>query len=286
MKAVLEGLAELLGETPGRMSPIAGGDIGRSFRVEASGENLFVKTYAERENPETAARLVEAEAQGLAWLAEPGVIRVPEVRAASDRLLVLEWIEPGEPTATTQESLGRGLAALHRSGPPAFGLGADNFIGTLPQSNLACDGWADFYATRRLAPLIERAREHGLLTHEMDRSASQLLAKLPEIVGPEEPPARLHGDLWGGNWICSDDGAPVLIDPSVYAGHREIDLAMMKLFGGFGDRVFAVYHEAHPLAAGFEERVRLYQLYPLLVHLNVFGSGYAAQVEDAMNAYL
>ena len=119
----------------------------------------------------------------------------------------------------------------------------------------------------------------------MERLASQLLGQLPQIVGPDEPPARLHGDLWGGNWICAENGDPVLIDPAVYGGHRDIDLAMMRLFGGFGDRVFAAYRESYPLAEGSEERVPLYQLYPLLVHLNLFGTGYAGQVERAMRVY-
>ena len=285
MEALREDLTDLLGERVKTILPLAGGDIGQSWRVQAGGRDLFVKTYAGSEEPATAASMLEAEAQGLAWLAQPAAIRVPEVREVSEKLLVLEWIEPGQPSRATDEALGRGLAALHRAGPPSFGLETANFIGRLPQANTTGESWADFYATRRLEPLLARARERGLLSSEMDRLAAHLLGRLPEIVGPDEPPARLHGDLWGGNWICAANGDPVLIDPAVYGGHREIDLAMMHLFGGFGDRVFAAYRESHPLAEGAEGRVALYQLYPLLVHLNLFGASYAGQVERAMSAY-
>ncbi|MFP6621881.1 MAG: fructosamine kinase family protein [Myxococcota bacterium] len=286
MEALREELTDLLGDRAEAILPLAGGDIGQSWRVQAGDRDLFVKTYAGSEEPATAASMVEAEARGLAWLAQPGAIRVPAVMEVSERLLVLEWIEPSSPSRATDEALGRGLAALHRAGPSRFGLENENFIGRLPQANTASESWADFYASRRLEPLLARARQHGLLSSEMERLASQLLGQLPQIVGPDEPPARLHGDLWGGNWICADNGDPVLIDPAVYGGHREIDLAMMRLFGGFGDRVFAAYREVYPLAAGFEERVPLYQLYPLLVHLNLFGAGYAAAVERAMRAYV
>lgn len=279
-----EELLQLLGERPSEMRPVTGGDIGQSWRVRAGERELFVKTYANGEAPARAANQVETEAHGLAWLAEPDAIRLPRVEAVSGRLLVLEWIEPGRPSPRTEEALGRGLAALHRAGPERFGLETANFIGRLPQSNGPSASWPDFYASERLEPLLARARENGLVSPEMERLSSRLLAVLPERLGPPEPPARLHGDLWAGNWICAQNGEPVLIDPAVYGGHREIDLAMMRLFGGFGDRVFAAYREVYPLVAGFEERVPLYQLYPLLVHLNLFGASYAGAVERALHA--
>jgi fructosamine-3-kinase len=285
MHALREKLTALLGEPPQRVQVVRGGDVGRSWRVQVAGQDLFVKTYAENEASEGVARRLAAEARGLAWLAEPEAIRLPEVRAVSESWLVLEWIEPGPASAATEEALGRGLAALHRAGAARFGLETGNFIGRLPQSNQASESWADFYATRRLQPLLARARARGLLSSALERLAWQLLAVLPQRVGPAEPPARLHGDLWAGNWICAANGSPVLIDPAVYGGHREIDLAMMRLFGGFGERVFAAYAELHPLAAGCEERVPLYQLYPLLVHLNLFGVSYAGQVERVLRAY-
>src|SRR5262249_45423491 len=151
------------------------------------------------------------------------------------------------------EELGRALAALHRAAPPTFGLDHDNFIGSLPQSNRSHVRWADFFQGERLEPQMRRASEPGRATPAMGRGFERLFARLHELVGPEEPPARLHGDLWGGNLHVDEQGAPCLIDPAAYGGHREMDLAMMRLFGGFGERVFSAYSEAFPLAPGHAE---------------------------------
>src|SRR5204862_1227715 len=139
------------------------------------------------------------------------------------------------------------------------------------QSNAPAATWSDFYQRRRLEPQVRRAAEAGLVGPALRRAFDRLFTRLPELVGPAEPPARLHGDLWGGNAMADEQGAPVIFDPAVYGGHREVDLAMMRLFGGFGRRVFDAYAEVYPLAPGHEERVALYQLYPLLVHVNLFG---------------
>jgi len=177
-------------------------------------------------------------------------------------------------------------AALHRTGAPGFGLDHDNFIGRLPQSNRPAPDWGTFYRRERLEPQHRRARDAGVAPASLGRQLDRLYARLDALVGPPEPPARLHGDLWGGNLMGDDRGAPCLIDPAVYGGHREIDLAMMRLFGGFGPRVFAAYAESYPLAAGHEERIALYQLYPLLVHVNLFGGSYVGAVESALETLL
>ena len=223
-----------------------------------------------------------AEARGLAWLGQAGALRVPAVLAAGEGFLALELVRPGTPRPKFDEEVGRGLAALHRTTPAGFGLDHDNFIGRLPQSNRAATapGWAAFYRERRLEPQIDSAA--GLLSPALRRDFDRLFARLDELVGPEEPPARLHGDLWGGNLMCDAEAAPCLIDPAVYGGHREMDLAMMRLFGGFRTAAFAAYHEAYPLAPGHAERVPLYQLYPLLVHVNLFGGSYVASVGSAL----
>jgi fructosamine-3-kinase len=199
--------------------------------------------------------------------------------------LALEWIARGRPAAGHDEALGRGLAALHQAGAPAFGLAEDNFIGSLPQRNGHADWWPDLYGERRLEPLARMAVEDGRLAPAFLGDLERLRARLPDLCGPPEPPARLHGDLWGGNAMTDAAGAPVLIDPAVYGGHREVDLAMMRLFGGFSATVFAAYDEAHPLAAGHEDRVELYQLYPLLVHVVLFGGGYARSAERILRRY-
>ncbi len=229
-----------------------------------------------------------AEARGLAWLGEAGALRVPRVVAvaapeAAQQFLVLELIETARPAPDFDERLGRGLAALHRHGAPTFGLDHDNFVGSLPQENgPPSPTWPEFYRARRLEPLLRRAADEGLCTPRMRQGFERLFRALDQLCGPPEPPARLHGDLWGGNLLCDDRGAPCLVDPAVYGGHREIDLAMMRLFGGFGARVFDAYAEAAPLADGHRERIPLYQLYPLMVHVNLFGGGYVGSVESAL----
>jgi fructosamine-3-kinase len=261
--------------------PVGGGDINRADAVAlADGRRLFVKT-----NPHEPRGMFAAEARGLAWVAEARALRVPAVIAHGPGFLALELVEPAAPSPDFDERLGRGLAAIHRAGAPRFGLDHDNFIGRLPQDNApaAVPGWAAFYRERRLEAQLRLAVDEGLASSRMRAGFARLFAGLDERVGPAEPPARLHGDLWGGNLLCDETGAPCLCDPAVYGGHREIDLAMMRLFGGFGARVFAAYAEAWPLADGHAARVALYQLYPLMVHVNLFGGGYVGQVEAILD---
>ena len=277
-------LAAALGSTVADARSLAGGDINQAYEIRlGDGRRLFAKT-----NARSPRGMFAAEARGLAWLAEAGALRIPRVVAvsppeAASQFLVLELVESGRPARDFDERLGRGLAALHRFGAPGFGLDHDNFIGRLPQSNASAATWTEFYRTRRLEAQLRMAVDDGQASDRMRRGFDRLFAELDELVGPAEPPARLHGDLWGGNLLCDGAGAPCLIDPAVYGGHREIDLAMMRLFGGFGGRVFAAYEEAWPLAPGSAERVVLYQLYPLMVHVNLFGGGYVGSVESALS---
>ncbi len=250
----------------------------------ADGRELFVK-----HRPGAPAGMYPAEAAGLAWIAEAGALRTPGVVAVGDarppRFLALEWIPRGRPGPGHDAALGRGLARLHRAGAPAFGLDRDNFIGSLPQPNASAPSWPDFYGERRLQPMARAAVDAGALPAGFLDGLDRLRARLPGLCGPPEPPARLHGDLWGGNAMTAADGAPVLIDPAAYGGHREVNLAMMRLFGGFSEAVFAAYAEAHPLADGHRERVELYQLYPVLVHVVLFGGGYARSAERILRRY-
>lgn len=264
---------------------ITGGDINRAYElVLVDGRRFFAKA-----NDHPQRGMFAAEARGLAWLREAHALRIPEVVAVSQpddaqQFLVLELVATAAQAPDFDEQLGRGLAALHRHGTPAsrLGLDHDNFIGWLPQPNAPAATWAEFYRTRRLEPLLRRATDEGLASARMRQGFERLFRVLEERVGPEEPPARLHGDLWGGNLICDDRGAPCLVDPAVYGGHREIDLAMMRLFGGFSAGIFDAYAEVWPLADGHRERVPLYQLYPLMAHVNLFGGGYVASVEAAL----
>jgi fructosamine-3-kinase len=285
--ALARSLEQRLGDRIVRSSRLSGGDINDAYRIELVGGGVwFVKS-----SPSAPATLFPAEARGLEWLRAAGALRVPRVHAVSSAddaigFLVLELLEPGHPRPDFDEKLGRGLAALHQSRVSSFGLDHDNFIGSLPQHNQALPEWAEFFRERRLEPQLRRAVNSGSASYTVRRGFERLFPRLSELVGPSEAPSRLHGDLWSGNLHVDADGEPCLLDPAVYGGHREVDLAMMRLFGGFAERVFSAYEEAFPLAPGARERVALYQLYPLLVHLNLFGGGYGASVERALARYV
>jgi fructosamine-3-kinase len=258
-------------------SRIGGGDINEAYKVQFEDESFgFVKTRAGVEPGEYAA-----EAEGLRWLAEPGGLRVPEVLGVSDEVLVLDWVDEGS-SRGDPAAFGAGLATIHAAGANGFG-GPEPFrIGPLKLPNYDQGGWPVFYAERRLGPLLPRAG----LSREGARAIERVCARMADFAGPEEPPARLHGDLWSGNVLWGRDGRAWLIDPAVYGGHREIDLAMLQLFGNPGRHFFAAYDERFPLSPGWEERVSLYQLFPLLVHAVLFGGGYAASAERAARVYV
>lgn len=280
-------VAAALGSEITRARPVAGGSINQALACQlADGRRVFVKG-----NPGGDPRMFPCEARGLAWLAEAGALRVPEVVAVNREtdpvpFLVLELLDPGRPAADHDAALGRGLAALHRAGAPGFGLDHDNFLATLEQDNTPAPDWPTFYVQRRLEPLVRRAIDAGDAPASWSAAFERLYARAGELAGPTEPPARLHGDLWSGNLHRDPAGAPVLIDPAVYGGHREIDLAMLQLFGSPGPRFFAAYDEAFARAPGHRDRVALYQLYPLLAHVNLFGGGYVGAVESALGRYV
>ena len=263
---------------------VHGGDVAASFAIDlADGRRVFAKTH-----PNAPPGFFTTEAAGLRWLREPGVLPVPEVLAVSDDppLLVLEWIEEGRPTATTEADLGRALAALHRSGAAVFGREDRRSTGSRGLSNEPCPDWATFYATQRMTPLARLARDARALPDAAVAGLERLdTDRLRAIGGPPEPGARLHGDLWAGNRLVDTSGYSWLIDPASHGGHREYDLAMMRLFGGFGADCFAAYVDVYPLADGWEQRVALHQIAPLVVHAIKFGGGYRGAAADAIARY-
>jgi fructosamine-3-kinase len=255
---------------------------GSEGRIATDAGPVFLKLAPERESDR-----LEGEADGLEALARAGALRVPRVLArgvaGGQAFLALEWLELGRATAAAERKLGRGLAALHRVTGQRFGWHRDNTIGATPQPNAPDDDWIAFFRERRLKFQLELAAQNG---HggALQKEGTALLERLDRYFEDYSPvPSLLHGDLWGGNWGVVD-GEPVVFDPAVHYGDRECDLAMTRLFGGFGREFYAAYEEAWPLAPGHERRLALYQLYHVLNHLNLFGTGYLGRALALMRA--
>ncbi|HEX6249231.1 MAG TPA: fructosamine kinase family protein [Nocardioidaceae bacterium] len=283
MGAIASRAESLLGAAVVATTAVAGGDICTSTRLRLSdGSSALVKTRAN-----APADFFPAEARGLRWLGEAGGVDVPEVLAAEQDCLILSWVEVGRPSAEAAERFGRALAVTHRAGAPQLGGDQDGYIGTLPLPNRTAPTWPEFFATRRLLPYLKLARDRGSVSAEDAAAVEGVVRRITELAGPEEPPARLHGDLWSGNVLWGQDGRTWLVDPAAYGGHRETDLAMLALFGlPQLPRVLDAYQEEAPLADGWEDRVGLHQLFPLLVHAALFGGGYGARAGQAARALL
>lgn len=238
----------------------------------------------------------DAEAAGLRWLGEHGDVPVPRVHAHDDEWIVMEYVPPTYPETAAAEAFGRGLARLHLRGAPAYGSPppggpADAWMGLAPMRNEECPDWATFYGSHRVLPYVRMCVDQGLYDAGQAEVFERLCARLPELGGPAEPPSRVHGDAWSGN-VHWGQGAVWLIDPAAHGGHRETDLAMLRLFGTpLLEHILGAYEEAAkdldaPLADGWRERVELHQLFPLLMHAAVFGAGYARQALRAAEAAL
>jgi fructosamine-3-kinase len=268
-----------------RETPVGGGSICAATRLTLDdGASLFAKSWPGGEPP---PGFFAAEAAGLRWLAEAGA-PVPEVLAELPDLLVLEWLDPGTATPAGAHRLGQALAALHRAGAPHFGTGRPGYIGALPLPETTGQRWPEWFARARLAPYLKTSAERGALSAADVRAVEGLLDTIDGYAGAaaDEPPARIHGDLWPGNVLWTAPGTGYLIDPAAQGGHRETDLATLALFGGlpYLDRLLAGYEETYPLAPGWRERVPLHQLHLLLVHTAMFGSAYRGAVMSAVRA--
>ncbi len=265
---------------------ISGGDINMAAQVFSSEGVFFVKwnTFGEHEKQ----GMFEAEAGGLDLLRQTDAVQIPQVigygQQGDKAYLILEYIDSGKPDQAYWEALGRSLAVLHSHTQPTFGLHFDNFIGSLPQANTPTANGYDFFFEYRLLPQAGMALYKGLLTKPYYDALFRLRSHLPDLL-PNERSALLHGDLWSGNVLVNEENKPALIDPAVYYGFREAELAFTKLFAGFDQRFYEAYDEVFPLEPGFEERVALYNLYPLLVHVNLFGSGYVSGVERVLKQF-
>jgi protein-ribulosamine 3-kinase len=281
--AMLIGAA--LGTTlsPSPAARVHGGSINESWRWESRQGPLFVKVAAAAQHP-----MFAAEAAGLEELRAAAAVRVPRVlgcgAGVAHSWLVLEWIEFGGADEAAEARLGTQLALQHRKVTGTFGWSQDNTIGSTPQINTRCQDWVSFWRERRLRYQLELAARNGHGAR-LARGGDRLLDRLGAFFADYRPAASLlHGDLWGGNWGADRDGGPVIFDPAVYYGDREADLAMTRLFGGYGPHFYAAYEAAWPLDAGAASRVRLYNLYHILNHLNLFGGGYLRQALDTVES--
>jgi fructosamine-3-kinase len=282
---VREAIESALGTGIADARPLTGGDINKAARVVLQDNETIMLKWNRAAGPDFFA----AEAHGLKTLAAASALRVPGVIAVGAGFLALEWIEKERRFLDRDafgERFGRALADLHRHTADSHGLDRDNYIGTLPQSNAQGACWLAFYREERIGAQLHIARERGRLVREREEALLELMDHLSEWIDDSAiVPSLLHGDLWSGNFMIGVGGEPVLIDPAVYYGHREVDLAMTELFGGFPGSFYAAYNESYPLD-GYEERRALYQLYPLMVHMNLFGGSYSARVDNIARYYL
>lgn len=263
--------------------PVSGGSINEAFKLETASGPFFLKVNSAGRFP----GMFEFERKGLQLLTASDFIVPKPIATATieeDQFILMEWLEKGSPKPDFWNEFGRSLAQLHSMSDSHFGLGHNNYIGSLPQRNSKKGTWVDFYREERLLPQMRLAEQRGRMTIKMKRGFDALFNTLERIF-PVEKPSLIHGDLWSGNMMVSSNGSSSIFDPAVYFGHREMDLAMMALFGGFGDTWIDAYNEVYPLESGRKERVPIGQLYPLMVHVNLFGGGYGNDVERILQRF-
>ncbi|WP_282629075.1 fructosamine kinase family protein [Empedobacter sedimenti] len=284
MNEILERLKQLdLGiET---IVPIKGGDINDAFRLESFNKKYFLKVNSANNFP----HLFKKEARALDALKKTKTFNVPKVinvgEAGNDfQYLLLDWIETSNPTVVNWENLGRNLAKLHQNTNPQFGWLEDNYIAIVLQPNKFADSWSSFYTDNRIMPMMKLLQNKQLITSKQIKSAENLCKQLNDIF-PEEKPALIHGDFWNGNILANKKGEFTIIDPATYYGHREMDLAIAKLFGGFDEAFFEAYQESFPLAPNCNERLPIAQLFPLLIHAYLYEGYYVKDVQTILKKF-
>lgn len=262
-------------------SLIAAGNHNQGIQLDTSEGLFFLKMNFEHERD-----ILSKEASGLNLLQQSTFLKIPKTfgtgRIEDYNYLLSEFIPTGRSQMDYWENLGLGLAHLHLSDASSFGLEEDNFIASIPQKNQFNSSWSEFFIQMRLEPLVGKAYFDQLIPLNFLKKFQEIYPKI-ESIFPIEKPALLHGDLWSGNVLITGEGQPCLIDPAVYYGHREMDLAFSKLFGGFDSAFYESYESVFPLASGFDQRIGIYNLYPLLVHLNLFGTSYLSGIERTVN---
>lgn len=265
-------------------SLVVAGTHNQGIRLDSSEGIFFLKLNFDHEK-----NILLKEAEGLEILRKSTFLKVPQTygsgRVRDYNYLLSEFIPSGRYQLDYWENLGIGLAHLHLSHSKEFGFENDNYIASLPQKNLRSDNWVDFFIEQRLEPLLGKAYFDKLIPLKFLKKFQAIYSRM-ESIFPNEKPSLLHGDLWSGNVISNSSGQPCLIDPAIYFGHREMDLAFSRLFGGFDSRFYDSYESILPLEPGFEARMGVYNLYPLLVHLNLFGTSYLPGIERIINRFV
>ena len=284
MKTLIGHISTLLGERVKGYTPISGGDISSAYLIITSFEKFFLKVNSSV----TALDMFLSEEKALTTIAKTNTIATPKIIACNTfdnkSFLLMEYIENKTPNSKDLEVFGKQLAQLHKVTYGEFGFDSNNFIGSLLQSNKKHHNWNDFYIEERLIPQLQLAKSKRLLNSSEVPNIELLKEKcLPYFKNIK--PSLLHGDLWSGNYLISSHGKPNLIDPAIYFGHNEVDIAMSKLFGGFGLSFYDSYHSIIPKDEFTVDRIQLYQLYYLLVHLNMFGSSYYSSVKQILSKY-
>lgn len=263
---------------------VAAGNLNQAIFLQTDKGAYFLKT-----NHQSNTDLYKKEAEGLELIRSNCSLHVPEPIAEGTledtNFLLMDWISPAKTKTNYWERLGEGLAELHICTQSLFGLDSYNYISVLTQSNQPTQDWKSFFIQQRLEPMLQKAFYENLITSKYMEEFREIYPRLAGFF-PKEKPSLLHGDLWSGNVMVNSVGLPSLIDPAVYFGHREMDLAFSKLFGGFDPRFYAAYEQVFPLEPGFNQRVAVYNLYPLLVHLNLFGSSYLSGISQTVKKLL
>lgn len=266
------------------VSPVGGGSINQAFCLQTSEKKYFIKYNTSAAHP----NMFSSEFEGLQLMLQTKTIHIPNSEYFFEgkiySFILLEWIEQKAYEENFWRSFAEKLAEMHKNTASKFGLHFDNYMGSLPQNNSQRDSFTDFFIENRLEPQFTLARNHGFLSSKQIRQAEKLYKELNAIF-PYEKPALVHGDLWSGNFMNDQKGEAVLIDPAVYFGHREIDIAMTTMFGGFSSEFYHAYAQTFPMENGWEQRLKFYNIYPILIHINLFGASYLPSLEKILSKF-
>lgn len=285
MKQLLSHISHLTNKEFQDVKSLSGGSISSAYLLKWDNGSYFLKVNSNS----NALEMFTAEQKGLQTIDETGTIAVPKVHYVDTferkGFLLMDYVESKHASTGDYKTLGKQLAQLHLNHEDKFGFISDNFIGSLPQSNNQYTNWAEFYWHERIAPQLKLSEQKKLLNSSELPTAQRTITVFEDLLENDSKPSLLHGDLWAGNYLIANDGTPYLIDPAVYWGHSMVDIAMSYLFGGFGNEFYKSYHEVIPKTTNYNAQIDFYQLYFLLVHLNLFGSSYYGSVSTILNKY-